>query len=160
MERVEVLRQWYKNNKTDKKSARIEDLMSKDLTICHNPIKKGKINHTLFDEIGVMNYNDVFDTKELDKPLNRKNISRKEFIIKYIDLFRQSIYENWDPSKMHIILHSSGFDSRILSGILLRLYNELGDSWMGKSVLLCYTPEEDYAERVINYYNVDIDFYK
>lgn len=48
---------------------------------------------------------------------------------------------NWS-SERKLCLHSAGYDSRIISGILTELRQERGDDWIGDIHFRCHQPEE------------------
>ena len=51
------------------------------------------------------------------------------------------IERDWDPDKFHLLFHSSGYDSRIFSSILMKLREKHGEGWIGKILFLCWEPE-------------------
>jgi hypothetical protein len=53
-----------------------------------------------------------------------------------IEVVCQTIVEVWDPTKTHVVFHSSGYDSRVISGCLRKLRNERGDEWLGQVLFL------------------------
>lgn len=156
MHRSEIIKQWYRNNINDKVSSKIVDIVDKNNTIGNIPHVGNVVTKTLFNEIDIVNYDDMFDTSLLKKDnIKTKNLSKKEFIVQFIDLFKESVFDNWEQDKFHIILHSSGFDSRILASIILKLRKELGESWFGTTKFLCFSPEQELARKIINYYGID-----
>lgn len=58
---------------------------------------------------------------------------------------------DWDPDKEHICFHSSGYDSRILSGILMKLREKNGEGWIGKLLFLCLEPEGEYFRNIMKW---------
>ena len=77
--------------------------------------------------------------------------TRQNFISNFIKLFEESIFSTWDPKKTHIIFHSSGYDSRILSKIICNLANKYGSSWLGTVYFLCYSPEHKEFIDIMKY---------
>jgi hypothetical protein len=60
---------------------------------------------------------------------------------------RQHLETYWDSSKVHIMPHSSGFDSRIVSYIIKQIAEERGKDWLGEIYFFCLAPEvSDYYE--------------
>lgn len=53
-----------------------------------------------------------------------------------IDAICHAIDSVWVPDKTHVVFHSSGLDSRILSGCIRKLYRERGRSWLGDVLFL------------------------
>jgi len=48
-----------------------------------------------------------------------------------LDILKDGIKEAWSPDKLHVMLHSSGHDSRLISIAIKQLYEELGSEWLG-----------------------------
>lgn len=53
------------------------------------------------------------------------------------------IVSRWDSNAKHLMFHSSGYDSRIISGILAELREERGKDWIGDIHFRCHQPEGD-----------------
>ncbi len=51
-----------------------------------------------------------------------------------LPIVRQYIADTWQPDKFHFIFHSSGYDSRVISGCIKSLYQECGPRWLGDVV--------------------------
>lgn len=85
------------------------------------------------------------------RPGERQQQTREELFAAIYERFRQIILESWTPGVQHVILHSSGYDSRILSWTLKRLHAEHGDDWLGRVLFLC-TPHERRGFREIMAY--------
>jgi len=64
---------------------------------------------------------------------------------------KEVVYETWKPGMNHVILHSSGIDSRMLSWAIRRLYQEHGDEWLGKVLFLCSKWEAKEYYRIMEY---------
>ena len=51
---------------------------------------------------------------------------------------KRSIADSWIPEAFHLVFHSSGWDSRIISGAIKELLKENGPDWLGEGLLfLC-----------------------
>jgi len=88
-----------------------------------------------------------YDLKDI--PIKRREkIDLDTFIQKFVERLSEYIYGIWNPKAHHIILHSSGWDSRILSSIILDLYNKLGDEWLGDVMFVCW------GEEAKSFYNI------
>jgi hypothetical protein len=48
---------------------------------------------------------------------------------------KDSIRAAWKQRAFHLVFHSSGWDSRIISAAIRELANELGDDWLGRGLL-------------------------
>lgn len=55
----------------------------------------------------------------------------------------------WEPDKFHLIWHSSGYDSRIISGILKRLKEKHGKDWLGDILFLSNRWEADNFYKIM-----------
>ena len=51
------------------------------------------------------------------------------------DLAMKSIAESWRPDAFHLVFHTSGWDSRIISGAIKALLAENGPDWLGEGLL-------------------------
>ena len=51
------------------------------------------------------------------------------------------IERSWEPDRIHVMPHSSGFDSRLISAILRRLGEKNGMDWLGQLYFVCWQPE-------------------
>lgn len=71
-------------------------------------------------------------------------------IIKLIkDAIKGYIVKCWDPTKPKLFLHSSGYDSRIISGIITELREEKGDEWIGDIHFRCHQPEGKLFKKIM-----------
>lgn len=51
------------------------------------------------------------------------------------------IERRWYPEQFHLVMHSSGYDSRIISKTVANLRDKYGESWLGEVLFLCWEPE-------------------
>jgi len=51
------------------------------------------------------------------------------------DLVCKSIEDSWSPDHLHVVPHSSGYDSRIISGAIKRLVKKNGEEWLSPGLL-------------------------
>jgi len=100
---------------------------------------------TLFKEIEAVTGDiDTNVIEILNKRLNKEPISVK----KYGKLVLQSIMDHieniWDDSMLYVMSHSSGYDSRLISGIIKKL---------GKKnvCFMCFQPEIDQFKKIMLY---------
>ena len=162
------MRTWYRNKKTREVSLKIKDLINRDDIVSLNydyidnyleNFKQGiKTRDTLFKEIEVVDFSKIF--KNLDNmyewEFRYKQISQDEFILKFIETYTDYIKNNWRNDCFNIIFHSSGYDSRILGGILNEIYHQQGQEWFGRNYLfICLSPEGRYFKEILEYYNDD-----
>ena len=61
--------------------------------------------------------------------------------------FKQSIYENWMPGKIHVIGASSGYDSRMIAKAIQELTRYHGTGWLGETYFVeCAGEPEGFTE--------------
>lgn len=116
-------------------------VLSVDLSyICHpwEYLTKTKAGHSLLREVAIKS---PTVPEELDR-LSANGGSPEETAT----ALETAIEAAWDSQKHHLIWHSSGNDSRILSGILCKLVNKNGINWLGKTLLICHPPEHICCE--------------
>jgi hypothetical protein len=65
------------------------------------------------------------------------------------DTIAAVIEREWQPDKFHLVWHSSGYDSRIISGILKDLRKKNGDDWLGDILFLCNRWEAEGFYRIM-----------
>lgn len=59
------------------------------------------------------------------------------------DLVTQAVEQAWRPDAFHLVFHSSGWDSRIISAAIKRLMQKNGPDWLGEVLFLCNRWEAD-----------------
>jgi len=98
-----------------------------------------------FREIGIDPIEDHIPKKQswLLKQTKQKVVKPDVMAKRLVTALRKFIVENWDSNVHHIMLHSGGFDSRMISYILADLRNERGEDWVGDLVMCCVKPEDD-----------------
>ena len=69
--------------------------------------------------------------------IRRRQVSVGEAAGILLPIIRQHIVDTWEPDKFHFVYHSSGYDSRVLSGTIRSIYLERGDEWLGRVVFAC-----------------------
>lgn len=74
------------------------------------------------------------------------DISVKNFCNELILAFNDTLHRLWDDSKQHIIMHSSGYDSRILSYCIETSKN------LKDLAYVCIEPEGHYFQQLMNYW--------
>jgi len=111
---------------------------------------------TLFSEVDVALPFDALTDKELELvklPNGSNECSKAELIKWWGDAIVDHIYKAWDPTKFHLVFHSSGWDSRAVSGAVWRgVREELGWDWDWDDVLfVCIGPESDEFKCIMEY---------
>ena len=71
------------------------------------------------------------------------------------DRLIEIVAENWSPDKTHVILSSSGYDSRMLMWSIRRNLDERGAAWFGDTVFLCSKLEGESFREIVKYLDFD-----
>jgi hypothetical protein len=138
-----IPRRTYINTATGKTSIWLEDVLEKNVVIDKSDKcllrDPGAFRHTMFRGIHVLPPAKVLtnETVSLFTQPKTKTLPTNELIALLIDLFRQVIELEWEPGKFHLMLHSSGYDSRIVSELIYQIWQRRGDEWLGKVLFVC-----------------------
>lgn len=98
-------------------------------------IREYRTSHrTLFREIRVVPALDTWneEVRNLDVMPVEGPVADAEFAHAAFDAIKGALYRAWNPAKFHVVLHSGGWDSRIVSECICRLREEHGDDWLGR----------------------------
>jgi hypothetical protein len=149
----------YRNKKTGFCSFLLEKVATNTDYVTLNPgylgqVKEMRNSKTLFKEIEI-----IKPTELVPDSINSILFARAStFEPKPDKIAREIIYgladsieKGWNSSKFHIMFHSSGYDSRILSGILSELSKKNGESWLGKILFICHQPEGQLFEKIMEF---------
>lgn len=139
-------RRLYRNSITGQVSDKIYDFNVDELTFnnkyCYRA--SGASLQTPFKEITVVPYEEVLPSYWFDlmkvKPRTKK-VTLDSFMDGFKDALMKFIDKNWASDKFHFVLHSSGWDSRILSAVLRELYEKRGREGFGRFVFVCWGAE-------------------
>jgi len=141
------------------KSYAFHEVCPKKLTLRKNLHKKISMHiikdgwyHTIFNEVNVVPFNKAYEkpVKEFgEKKINRTPVSKKEFVELMFMILTDYIEKTWDPYKFHIIPHSSGYDSRLISTILKRLKKKNGSDWFGDYVFIESNGESELFKQMM-----------
>jgi hypothetical protein len=85
--------------------------------------------------------------RELRKSILKRNYSEKLNFKALADSLYDFINENWDTTKSNLVLHSAGFDSRIVSHFIRQVYLKKG----GNVKFLCLEPEVKLFYPIMKY---------
>lgn len=112
---------------------------------------------TPFNEISVLPFQDVFDNEKFeslhDLKFKSKKISQQIFSKKFILLFKKTILETMDKDHLNIVFHSSGYDSRFLSSIILELRFDLNLN-SNNILFVCHGSESEDFKTIMKYYDI------
>lgn len=106
---------------------------------------------TLISEVRTIINDDEEISAFYAKEHGKKEISAKELAERSIKTIEQHIRAMWRPEARHLIMHSSGYDTRLVTGVLRKLHKELGDEWLGDVRFACFQPEIETAKVVFDH---------
>lgn len=128
-------------------------VLPRDLTL-QNPMPKhlhesfmGYNHDTVFKEV---TFNKYAHSPETEAFLNIDYIQTEiSGIEELYNVLKGVIEKHWDPTKNHIIGHSSGYDSRIISQIIKELGEKHGDDWLGEVLYIETLGEGEGFKRIM-----------
>lgn len=147
----------YRNVTTGETSRRFLDIIPRKVTL-HNKFRHAE-GGTLFREVEVVSFDDQLTERERElmalRPGTGPKMTPAEFYDGWLERLEQATIDSWNPGKFHLVLHSSGWDSRVTSLVLKRLEERLGCEWLGDVVFACYGCECSLHEEVLKYQGWD-----
>lgn len=104
---------------------------------------------TLFKEIEAVSF-DMNDkmVRLMDLEPGNRQLNDAEFGEKMVTALIRFFLRNWNPLLVHVVAHTGGYDSRLLSGILKTLGKELGKD-LGTLYFVCIQPEVESFKTVM-----------
>jgi len=153
MNQFEPLR-LYRNRKTGKVAHDLRVVLPKVLTV--RPAYRGtrytSDDLTLFSEIAFVPKAEAAPPKLrylFKEPVGTKRMGRSEFLAAMGDAIQTAIEAAWNPKRFHLVFHSGGYDSRIISSAISRLAAEHGRYWLGSLLFVCIGNETETFEHVM-----------
>jgi hypothetical protein len=105
---------------------------------------------TLFNEIEVVmrpsGTEDLFGRR-----FGEEEISSGEMAALAVAGFRDFLRESWRPEAKHVMMFSSGYDTRLIGALIKQLADENGDDWLGDTKFCCFQPEIEDAKSIYDY---------
>jgi len=142
------LNRYYRHKKTGKVSRLILNLIEDSITLKKNAATINLMaGNTPFEEIEVVTPLDTLseEYKELSKvKAHSVPISWNKFIDKCWETYLTAVDNVWDDDKFHMVMHSSGYDSRIMSLALKQLHKE-------NLLFVCLEPEGSVFENIMKH---------
>jgi hypothetical protein len=89
---------------------------------------KPKNPNMMFKGIKIKPYDEPEISKELKKI---KPVYDKSWKQKVYNKLKEIVFNHWDSNRFHVVAHSGGVDSRILSTIIKELTEQHGREWLG-----------------------------
>lgn len=154
------LDRYYRNILNGKTSKLFLDVIGDSVTLLENvekPINR-KYRNVAFKEIEVVPFEEMLPNyyRELFKiKANSEYINLPKLVDKTWDYILKSIEKEWNVNKFHLVYHSSGFDSRIISLAIKALYEKHGKDWLGDVLFLCFEPEGNSFIEIMDYQGWD-----
>ena len=142
----------WRNKDTGETSSDYYSLLTTDrLTLDADCIKYPRPHDgcTMFREIELVSLYDALDNA--DRDLLDTAPQPEEPVDSLIDTIAETVAKAWSPDKFHVISHSSGTDSRILSVTIRRLYRERGDGWLDKALFFCREWETEAFKAIMRH---------
>jgi len=110
-------------------------------------------NGTIFNEVNVVPFTEAYGDQVKNfgmEEINTVPVSLQEFSDILYNKLMDVVENTWESDKFHIIPHSSGFDSRVLSTILKRLKEKNGEGWLGDYLFVESHGESDMFHRIMD----------
>ena len=122
--------------KGEGESKEFYDVLPRDLTLripeYYHQSFRGYTHNTVFREVEINEYQHAPETVTFLTETHR----RTKDIEKIYNVLKDVIEREWDPTKTHVIGHSSGYDSRVISNIIKELGEKHGDAWLGEVIYI------------------------
>lgn len=109
------------------------DSFTVDLDFIRFP--RSRDHRTMFKEIELVPLDEALNDEEM--ALMKVVPTRDRPIDEMVKVVKQVLAETWPSDKLHLVSHSSGTDTRILSAALCKVYEERGDEWLGDVLFFC-----------------------
>lgn len=129
MEGKIIFRNKYLNNRDSKSVNFMKNIESGPLTLDRNyNYLNANTAKTPFKEVSIIDWKKLFNIENINSFIDSNDRHKKPFLNlqKVIDTLYEYIYNVWDSSKFNLMFHSSGYDSRILSYLIKKVYDKKG----------------------------------
>lgn len=160
------IQQLYSCLLTEKISPNFLEVLPQNLTVNPNykkdPASGTRERFTLFAEVELISAQDTITDemrKVLDSQIGSVKMSESQCLNLCAKRLKKIIEENWKPEKNHIIMHSSGWDSRIISAYITEFFRKYGPEWLGKTIFLCSSKEGSAFKRIMKLEGWDLNQY-
>lgn len=102
---------------------------------------------TLFEEVTIVPPKQAWSEEEAElanAEIEQRQVSLERFADIYFQALKDAIVRAWCPG-CHLMLHSAGYDTRLMSMALYSLYQERGKNWLGDIIFVECANEADNA---------------
>lgn len=128
-------RRQYRNKKTGQTSVLLYETISNRATLSKRfncGLRQGSWRDTPFDEIENVPPQETIPAEVKNLAVDNRDLSDLSILF---DAICHSIEQSWQPDKFHVVFHSSGWDSRIISAAVKKLVEKNGQDWLGNGLL-------------------------
>lgn len=106
---------------------------------------------TVFNEVSMVPFTNARKEEEeffadLFKTTNERKDHKAVFKC-LVDIIR----DVWSSEKFHLIMHSSGYESRLISSAIKKVYEEEGKSWLGDVLFIVMKTEDREFKEIMQY---------
>lgn len=140
----------YRNEQTGKTSFLLYEVIGKKATLTSRfncGLRQGTWHNTPFEEIENVPPLETIPNEIISLQIYDGQLSDLSILF---DAICDSIEQSWRQDKFHIVFHSSGWDSRIISAAIKRLVQKNGQDWLGLGLLfLANRWEAKEAKKII-----------
>lgn len=92
------------------------------------------VHETPFKEISIVPFDGA--NEFISEDIKKGDLILKDFVNLIYDKLTEIVEKTWAKDKFHAVMHSSGYDSRLLSMIIKRLHEKNGDEWLGRFLFI------------------------
>lgn len=147
-------RRWFEH--AGKRSPTMREILPHRLTARRLWVQASHLKNweTLFHEVGVVPFEETITPEDqalYNLSWGTVEETPAEFYGRLFQAICDHIEARWLPNKVHILFHSSGWDSRVIGWALKALREKNGDGWLGDFVAFCFGPEAPEAQRILRY---------
>ena len=144
----------YRNVETGARSHNLRDVLPRRLVVDgrHRDKAVRQKRETIFRGVEFVPRLDALDDRGralLGRKAGAVRHTRAEFVENMALEIQGAVHRHWRPGMFHLVFHSGGWDSRILSASVRRLHAGLGDGWLGGVLFVCVGNEAPTFEAVM-----------
>ena len=127
----------FRHRETGKTSINMVDVLTDQLTVSKGyrlMVRDPGTYRTLFEEVEIVPAMDAVNEEErwlMKLKASTDNFNAQESFNLLTQWLDYCILSAWDSDKFHLVLHSSGYDSRVLGSIIGRLHLLHGNDFTG-----------------------------
>jgi len=140
----------YRNVETGVTSSDLRTVLPKQLTVLskYRRLIWQNGGNTLFRGIVMLPLRESLDSEGLalfDIPIGTREMSYGEYLQAMVEELRITVWNTWDPEKFHVVWHSGGYDSRIMSAAICDLFGPNIDNVL----FICFGSECNVSKQIL-----------